>query len=408
MASPIAGAGRVNLRRRLAQVRDRADLLDRTVIGIGDGDRVAVGRHVEVVDGVVSRRERLGGDIALGAEDLHPLVAGLLLHPLEDPVAHFLRCLRRPLGLTALPLFLGEQQGQVGGVHEGVEEVLEQVAELDPASVAGHHRVIVQRRHSAADVEDLRVDLGLALGELGQQQEQQIEWHQALQQRRLDDLSEAAALALDQGCEDALHGALRGPMRSDGHGGKARTLAIALTREGHHPPRLGRGQRLVRRVLRIWTGRAEAGNRAEHCGLVERSNVRVFQSSGFRLRWGIRRHDHIRLADQVFQPSALGHHVQLHRPLASQPHRRCCQRSPGVAARRLELDDLGAEVGEDHGRDTADGPNGKIQNVSLSQWWGHVRLRQGAIERRLTPLQFGPAVRCCAHPPTSGRVPIGV
>ena len=75
--------------------------------------------------------------------------------------------------------------------------MLEQVAQLDPASVGGHHGVIVERGHAAADYEDVGVDVGLPLVQLGEQQLEQVEGQHALQQRGFDDLAAAAALALD-------------------------------------------------------------------------------------------------------------------------------------------------------------------------------------------------------------------
>ena len=89
---------------------------------------------------------------------------------------------------------VGEQLAeQVGGVEERQEEVLEQVAALDPAAVLRAHRVVVQRRHVAADGGDVRRLDAAALGHLDEQQLDEVERQHALQQARLDALRAAAA-----------------------------------------------------------------------------------------------------------------------------------------------------------------------------------------------------------------------
>ena len=124
-------------RRRRRQLGDRADRAHRPVHRVVERDDVAVADEVGVVERLGGRQERLGGDVAVGPEDRHPLVGRALLHAHEDHVAGRVdgRLVPRPgrLGEAVVDEQLAEQ---VGGVEERQQEVLEQVAALDPAAVA--------------------------------------------------------------------------------------------------------------------------------------------------------------------------------------------------------------------------------------------------------------------------------
>ena len=59
-------------------------------------DDVAGGDDVGVVERLGRGEERLGGDVAVGPEDVHPLVGRALLQAHEDHVAGRLDGVRRP------------------------------------------------------------------------------------------------------------------------------------------------------------------------------------------------------------------------------------------------------------------------------------------------------------------------
>ena len=326
-----------------------------------------------VRDRVMRRREDLRGDVAGGAEDLHPLLRRALLHPLQNPVAHLFERLRRPPRRPALPLLLGEQLGQVRRVHEGVEEVLEQVAQLNPASVRGHHRVIVQRRHAAAEVEDRGIDIRPPLVQLGQQQLDEVERQHPLQQRRLDDLPAPAAIALDQRRDDSVHRALRRRMPAHRDRGESRPLAHPLPREALHPPRLRRDQPLIRRVFRVRPARPEAGDRTVDQPRIGRRQRAIVGPQALDRGGSERRHDHIRRGAELDQPrpTIRGREVRLDAALAAQPHRRRRQRAQRIAPGPLQLQHLSAKVAQDHRRDAADRPARKVQYPNPVQHRSH-------------------------------------
>ena len=93
----------------------------------------------------------LGGNVAVLVEDRHPLVCCLGLDDLEDAVTHVLDGIRRPHGRRVEEALVGEQFAvEVNRIEERQEQVLEQVSALDPATVARHHGVIVERRECRA------------------------------------------------------------------------------------------------------------------------------------------------------------------------------------------------------------------------------------------------------------------
>ena len=147
---------------------------------------VAVGDQVLLVQRLLRGQVGLDGHVALGAEDLHPLVCRAFLQALEDAVARELGGLRRPALGIVLEALVGEQLAdQVRRLEERVEEVLHEVAALQPLPVAGHHRVVVERGHATADHGDVAVHLGLARQQLRDGHAQQVEGQHRLQQARL-------------------------------------------------------------------------------------------------------------------------------------------------------------------------------------------------------------------------------
>ena len=183
--------------------------------------------------------------LPLARKIVHPLGGRALLQPDQDPVARRVDRRLVPLPRRHREALLDEQLAeQVGGVEEGHQEVLEQVAALDPAPVLRAHRVVVQRRHVAADGRDVRRLDAAALDHLDEQQLDEVERQHALEEARLDALRAAATGACEQPGDDALHGGVGGDVRGDGHGGEHRPAAPELALERHHPA-AARGDRGV-------------------------------------------------------------------------------------------------------------------------------------------------------------------
>ena len=197
LCSPTRGAGRVT----------------RAGVSVVEFDQTAALDQVGMSQGLLRGQHDLRGDIPVVAKDLHPLLGGPLLNSQQDAIARPFDGLRCPGRRTALELLFGEQfTEQVGRGEERVEEMLEKISVLDPASVLSSDGVVVQCGHGRSSPQ--RDELASLLDrELQGQSVEQIERHQALQQTRLDPASLAAELAAKQRRGAALDGRLAGHVR---------------------------------------------------------------------------------------------------------------------------------------------------------------------------------------------------
>ena len=148
-------AGR--LARRLAELRDRAELAHRPVARMLEGDDLVVSLEVRVQQAVLRGLHRLRGDLPVRLEELHPLVEAAILHPLQHQVAERAARLRRQSRRGVDEARIGVDLGEADRADVGVEVVLEEIRQLDPAPVAGDHGVVLQRRHRL----ELRVGVAL-------------------------------------------------------------------------------------------------------------------------------------------------------------------------------------------------------------------------------------------------------
>ena len=164
--------------------------------GLRPGASPGRGRGRGCVEGLGRRDDRLGGDVAVGFEDLHPLVGGSFLHTQQDAVAGFFGRLGAPDRRAALELFVDQEFAeQVDRIEERIEEVLEQVAALDPlgrrSCAAGDSSAWASGSSDAAAERPV-----IAFGELARQGVDQVERHQGLQQAGLDRGPDAGLLSL--------------------------------------------------------------------------------------------------------------------------------------------------------------------------------------------------------------------
>ena len=164
------GHGARRLGRGVEQPHDGAELPDGAERGVVEVDHLAVRRHVGVGQRLLRGADPVGGDVAVGVEALHPLGRGPLAGALQHEVADLLRRLRVEAagggGVARIGVHL---LGQFECLDRGVEEMLEEVRELNPAPVRRHDRLVAERGHRGRRERAERVALelvGVALDEL--------------------------------------------------------------------------------------------------------------------------------------------------------------------------------------------------------------------------------------------------
>ena len=317
--------GRADHRRGARQLGDRADRADRAVHRVVERDHVAGTDDVGVLEALGGRQVRLGGDVAVRPEDLHPLVGRPFEHARQHQVAGDLDGLGGPCRRRTGEALVGEQvTEEVDRVEVGVQQVLEQVAELDPPPVGALHRVVVERRHVAAGHQDVRCLDAAALGHLDEQQLDEVERQQPLEQAGLDALEAGAAAPGEQRGDDALHRTVGGDVTADRHGRVDRTAPAQLALERHHPPGSCGDGTLVAGHLGQRSARPPAGDRAVHERRVQRRRGRRVDAPPHGARRRAGDDQHVGGAHEVVQhrPAVGGVQVGGDAALAAQPQRR--------------------------------------------------------------------------------------
>ena len=374
LADPRGGAA--GRGRRLGQAGDRSDLPQRAEIRVVDPPDVSVVDQIGVVERLARRQIGLRGDVTVAVEDLHPLVRGPLAHALQDEVARGLDRLVVPGPRGFLEARLRQHLGQkLEGVEEGQEEVFQQVPALDPAVVGGQHRVVVQGRHVAAQRRQAGHALAGALRELNQQKLHQVVGQQRLQQAGLHALAPPRALARDQRRDDALHRSLRRRVDGDRNGRVARPPAPELPLEGQHPAAARRDDALVAGVLSVGAPRPPTADRAVHQRGTKRQGLLRVHAPALRAAGWPRDDQHVGAFDQWPQRvTPLGSRKVQHRAaLAPQPQGAGGQAPETVASGRLDLDHVGSEVGQDHGREAAGRTRTQVQDADSIEHLCHER-----------------------------------
>ena len=375
-----SGSGTARASRRSAQPRDRSQPANGPELGVRHIHHVAVRDEVGVVERLLRRQPGLRRHVAVGAEDLHPRVGRTLAYPQQDPIARRLQIVRLPGGGRALKALLGQElRQQLDRIQEGVEQVLEQIAELDPATVGAHHRVVVERRHAASHAGRIGDGGAGTLRQLHEQQRHQVVRQEPLQQAGLHALPAARALARKQRRHDPLHGTQRAGVRGHRHRGEGGAGSPNLPLEHAHAAGARGHHALVGRVARPGSPLAPARDRAvDQRGIARAQRLRVGgEPRGARRRSG--RHHHVGSVDQAVQALTpqLASEVEHDAALAAPPHGRGRQRREALAPRRLHHDHVGPEVGQDHGRETGHRPAAQVQDAHPLEYLHGRRVSHG-------------------------------
>ena len=129
----------------------------------------------------------------------------------------------------------------------------------------------------------------------------------------------------------------------------------------------------VGRVLGVRAARAPRGDPAVDQRRVDRVQRRVVDPQPGNLGSAVRYDDGVGPTDErdeaLTVPGVL--EVQRHAALAAQPHRGGGVGAARVAAGGLDLDDIGAVVGEHHGGDAAGGSGRKVEDSQVVARAGH-------------------------------------
>ena len=368
MCAPGSGEGAPTVPRRLRQVRDETELADGPEPRVLDLDDLGVGDEVGVREGAEGVPEWLGGHVLRGSEVAHPLLAGALQHAQQHALAQLLAIRLGEPARSAVEALLRVDVLEADRRDEGVEEVIDEVCRLDPLPVAGHHGLVVDRRLRSVGAElvarHLRREAAL---QLRADQAVHVVGHQALQQAGLDQLTAPTAVAHQQRPEDAGQRGLRRRMRPRLDRGEGRPLARGHPTEVLHPPGLRGHDALVAGVAGVGTARPEAGDRAVDEAGVALTQRRVVRAEALGAAGPERDDHHIRARRQLAQAfaRALLAGVEGDRALAAQPDRRGGEAAERVAAGPLDLDHVGAVVGEHHRRDAADRAAAEVDHADV-------------------------------------------
>ncbi len=225
---------------------------------------LAVVHYLRVVERLLRRQPRVGRDVSVRDEELHPPVRVALAQALRDERAQPLQPLRVEIRGSAQQLLPLSLLGQAQRRDQRVEEVLNDAGELQPLPVAGRVRIKAHSRRPP--IQPLRGELGegvrVASVQLPVEQARHLVRDHPPEQAGLHELSAPVALARQKRGNDAGEGGLRRGVRCDGDGRVGRAVAVDLPLEHQHASALRRHHRLVAAVAGVRPRGAEAGDRA--------------------------------------------------------------------------------------------------------------------------------------------------
>ena len=337
LAAGIAGGS--------GQIRHQPQLLAAAV-----DDDVAVGRHVRVFEGGLGGLVGVRDDAAVRHEQARPLGQRLGLHMGEQAIPKALQHVLGPAHRIAFVLGIAQFVRQPRGAKEVGQQVRQQIPQLQPVAVLGAHRVVVQRRHGLGAVPRRRGPFEDAfVPQLGHRHDAHLVGHHAPQQRRIEAETVAAGLAPDQPGEQRRGGALSRSVGAHLQRGVVRAVAIRNASEGRHAAGLGGNHRLVARVAGVGAVLAEAGNHAEH-EILAPQRRRVQLDARPLLPVQRRQHRIGRVRDQGPYLGHIGRRTQIrpHDALAAAPQRPRGHASERIPPLRHDLDDVRAEVRQQH------------------------------------------------------------
>ena len=199
----------------------------------------------------------------------------------------------------------------------------------------------------------------------------------ALVEARLDVLALAGKAAHPQRGDDALHRDVGGAPACVGAHAEERTLQPRPARQRLVAATLGLDHAIVGGVALVRPLRAEGGDRAVDEVGVDLREVAVAEAQAVHdARDGVL-DDHVGAPGEPARRLAALVRLQVEDDalLSPVPHAPGGHGAEGVAAGRLDLDDLGAVVGQDHGRHAGGEPRSEIDDGDAFTYWGHGLLR---------------------------------
>ena len=252
-----------------------------------------------------------------------------------------------------------------------------EVAELDPVAVlrpSGH-----VWRDAATGIAKRPVELA-AVVELPGEEVAEVEVVRASQQAGLDALPAAAALADEEGGENGLDGVERRAVAGEELGLVGGTVGAGGLVVDVHPSGNGVDDALVGADAGVGAGGAEAGDvGVDEAGVAGGQALVVHAETGGDAGTEAR-DDDVGGAGEALGVGApfLRLEIEDDATLAAVPHEGGVVLAAGVALRRLDFDDLGAGVGQNHGGQGASEATGEVDDSQALAGWRHRRFRSGA------------------------------
>ena len=349
-------------RGQLRHAHERADLL----LAV-DLDHVAVVPHLRVLEGLLDAVERLDRDVALLVEDRLPLGprpgADALEHGLPDALAVGRVLERRQVDVARIRVEVRQPEG----VHLRHEEVRHGVRELQPHAVLRDGGQVVRARHLMLQRAPRLQPIGGELvvgGRLQREPAKHVVGRVALQHRGLHARTAVGPAAHVQRGEDALQRCVQRAVAGARHRREAGALAVGDAAELAHAAGLRVDDALVALEVRERAARAEAGHGAVDEPRIALAQCLVTEAQPIHHARAEALDEHVGAGDQLTHAleARLGLEVDLDAALAAvpQPPRRFVPER--IAARLLDLDDLGPVVGEDHRGEVAVHPAREVHD----------------------------------------------
>ncbi len=140
-------SGPADFTRRIAQAREQAQGCKRSDARIGNLDGVMIVQELLMLHPIGSIPVGLRRDVPILHVDLHPFIEGPLLHLVEDQLAQSFPCIVLQYG-SRLEQLLLQDPSQPDRLEVGAEQAVHQVGMLQPVSVFGSHRDVLQHRQA--------------------------------------------------------------------------------------------------------------------------------------------------------------------------------------------------------------------------------------------------------------------
>ena len=312
---------------------------------------MAVGNHVLIRQRILSALVRMRNHAAIGNEDVRPFSQRLGLHMLEQPVAKRLHHIALPAHRIALVLLIPQFIGKACGTKEVGQQVRQQIAKLQPFAVLGTHRMVVERGHGLGAVPgNLGTFQNAFVPKLRHRHDAHLVRHHPPEQRGIEEETVATGFAPDERGQRCRRRRLRRGMNTHLQRRVVGPVPLRHTSKGLHPPRLGRHNRLVARIIGVRPVLAEATDHANH-QVLPTQRFRTQSQPRSLLPVQRRQHRIRRLRDHLPQPRLVTAIAQIRAndALTPRPKRPGTHAGKGIAIFRNHLDNVRTEVRQDHG-----------------------------------------------------------